>query len=119
MVGRVASAMANSSWRCWPCDMAAATRFAAGASPTSARRLRAGSRSFAICAAGRQNRKLCGSVACTASATFSSEVKVGKMLVIWNDRASPSRARSAVDSDVMSRPAKRIVPASGVISPVN
>ena len=41
------------------------------------------------------------------------------MLVIWNDRARPSRARLAVDSAVMSRPAKRIVPASGVISPVN
>ena len=41
------------------------------------------------------------------------------MLVIWNERARPSRARSAVARRVMSRPAKRTVPASGVSSPVS
>ena len=61
----------------------------------------------------RQNRKLCGSVACTASATLPSAVKLSKMLVIWNERASPSRARGAVGRSVMSRPSKWIRPASG------
>src|SRR5215469_183868 len=41
------------------------------------------------------------------------------MLVIWNDRASPSRARRAVDSSVMSRPSNTIRPASGLSSPVS
>ena len=41
-----------------------------------------------------------------------------KMLVIWNERASPSRARAAVASAVMSRPSKRIAPVSGASSPV-
>ena len=33
--------------------------------------------------------------ACTASATFSSTEKPGRTEVIWNERASPSAARSA------------------------
>ena len=48
-----------------------------------------------------------------------SAVKLLKMLLIWKERASPSRARSAVASAVMSRPANRIRPESGVISPVS
>src|SRR5712675_2706690 len=35
------------------------------------------------------------------------------MLVIWNERASPRRARACAGSDVTSSPAKRMRPASG------
>src|SRR5690349_22121016 len=35
------------------------------------------------------------------------------MLVIWNERARPLRARFGADSSVMSSPAKMIRPASG------
>src|SRR5205809_850695 len=41
------------------------------------------------------------------------------MLVIWNERASPSRERAGASSDVTSRPAKRVVPASGRRSPAS
>src|SRR5215470_19049089 len=119
MIGWVASAMPSSSCRCCPCDIFDAMRLPRGERPTSAMSLRAGRRRRAIRSAGCQNRKLWRSVACTASAMLPSAVKLSKMLVIWNDRASPSRARRAVDSSLMSRPSKVIRPASGLSSPVS
>src|SRR5918996_325463 len=41
------------------------------------------------------------------------------MLVIWNERASPMRARLGAGSFVMSAPAKRTLPASGRRSPAS
>src|SRR5215472_817606 len=41
------------------------------------------------------------------------------MLVIWNERASPLRARAGADSRVMSSPAKRTSPRSGRTSPAS
>src|SRR6185295_2659447 len=41
------------------------------------------------------------------------------MLVIWNERARPRRARRGAGSAVTSSPAKRIVPASGRRSPAS
>src|SRR5262249_23569393 len=74
----------------WPCDIFDAMRLPRRERPTSAISLRAGRRRRAIRSAGCQNRKLWRSVACTASAMLPSAVKLSKMLVIWNDRASPA-----------------------------
>src|SRR5207244_11284409 len=41
------------------------------------------------------------------------------MLVIWKERASPSRERAGASSDVTSCPANRVVPASGLRSPAS
>src|SRR5262245_21532242 len=41
------------------------------------------------------------------------------MLVIWNERASPSAERAGTDRSVTSAPAKRIRPASGRSSPAS
>src|ERR671914_1209756 len=41
------------------------------------------------------------------------------MLVIWNERARPRRARFGADSAVMSSPAKRILPESGRSMPAS
>src|SRR4051794_8162559 len=41
------------------------------------------------------------------------------MLVIWNERASPLRARRGAGSAVMSSPAKRMRPASGLRLPAS
>src|SRR5262245_56990650 len=111
--GRVARAMAISSWRCSPWASVPATTSARSSRPISARTARAGSRSAASARAGRQNRKLWPAWACAASATLSSAVKSRKMLVIWNERASPRCERAAAVSAVTSAPAKRMVPASG------
>ena len=50
-------------------------------------------------------------------ATLSSAVKPPKTEVVWNERASPRRARSCTGLRVMSRPAKWMAPWSGVVSP--
>src|SRR5213078_296658 len=117
--GRVASAMAISSCRCSPCARLAARTSARPLNPTESRTARAGSRSARSARAGRQKRKLCPECAWTASATLSSAEKSGKMLVIWNERASPSRDRAGASRRVTSRPAKRVVPASGLRSPAS
>src|SRR6185312_13333361 len=44
---------------------------------------------------------------------LSSALKSRKMLVIWNERASPRCDRVEAESAVTSAPAKAIVPASG------
>ena len=62
--------------------MRAAIVSAVPPSPTSSMSDRAGRRSAGICSASRQNRKLCGVLACTASATLPSAEKLSKMLVI-------------------------------------
>src|SRR5258708_9714271 len=41
------------------------------------------------------------------------------MLVIWNERANPRRARAGAESAVMSSPAKRTRPRSGRRSPAS
>src|SRR6185369_4024693 len=108
---------AISSWRCSPWASGPAMTSARGPSPTWARMARAGSRSVASARAARQNRKLWPAWACTASATLSSALKSRKMLVIWNERASPRCERAAADSVVTSAPANLIVPASGRSTP--
>src|SRR5881628_3238869 len=117
--GRVASAMAISSCRCSPCARVAARTSARAPRPTPPRTASAGSRSSRSARAGRQKRKLWPECAWTARATLSSAEKSGKMLVIWNERASPSRERAGASSGVTSRPAKRVVPASGRRSPAS
>jgi hypothetical protein len=104
--GVVARAMAISSWRCSPCDKRAAGTVTRSASPTFFNTSTAVWRIWVSERAGRQKRKLCPVWACTASATFSNVEKPGKILVIWNERASPSAARLGTDSAVILRPAK-------------
>src|SRR5438105_4138184 len=117
--GRVASAMAISSCRCSPCARVAARTSARAPRPTPSRTASAGSRSSRSARAGRQKRKLEPECAWTARATLSSAEKSGKMLVIWKERASPSRERAGASSDVTSCPANRVVPASGLRSPAS
>src|SRR5881296_1183056 len=115
--GRVASAMAISSCRCSPCARVPATTAARAPRPTRSSVARAGSRSARSVNAGVQKRKLWPACACTASATLSRAVNSRKMLVIWNERASPRCERAGAGSAVTSAPANRIVPASGGRSP--
>src|SRR6266850_2245178 len=75
--GRVASAIATSSWRCSPCARLPARTFIRSLRPTSSSTWRAGPVSAGSLRASRQKRKLCPERACTASATFSSAVKPG------------------------------------------
>ncbi len=70
--GRVASAMATSSWRCSPCARFAASTSIRASSPPARKTLRAGSVSAGSLRASRQKRKLWPACACTASATFCS-----------------------------------------------
>src|SRR5262245_32333043 len=119
MLGRVASAIAISSWRCSPWLRLATSTSARSARPTCARTARAGSRSAASRRALRQKRNEWPLCACTASATLSSAVKSGNSEVIWNERARPSALRRWMGSAVMSRPAKATRPESGAISPVS
>src|SRR5260221_5232754 len=111
--GRVASAIATSSWRCSPCERLAARMCCLSVRPTSLNTRLAGSVNLESCCAGRQKRKLCPACACTARATLSSAVNSGNTLVIWNERARPLRERRGADRRVMSSPAKRMLPASG------
>ena len=67
----------------------------------------------------RQKRKLWPAWAWTASATLSSTGKSRKMLVIWNERASPRADRAWTGRRVTSAPAKRMRPASGCSSPAS
>ena len=103
MRGRVASAMAISSWRCSPWLMLETSTSSRPASPTRASdlvgRLDAMPSSLR---ASRQNRNEWPLCACTASATLSSAVKSLNSEVIWNERASPSWLRRETDSAVMS-----------------
>src|SRR5437899_112470 len=115
--GRVANAMAISSCRCSPCARLAARTSARSPRPTESRTASAGARRARSARAGRQKRKLWPECAWTASATLSTAVKSRKMLVIWKERASPSRDRVGASSDVTSWPAKRVIPASGLRSP--
>src|SRR5262249_15110236 len=69
--------------------------------------------------ARRQNGKLDPACAWTASATLSRAEKSRKMLVTWNERARPRRARCGVSSRVTSSSAKRIEPASDRRSPAS
>ena len=56
-------------------------------------------------------RSCTGGRACTASRQFSSTVRSGKRLVIWNVRARPSAARRCGGSRVTSRPKSAMRPA--------
>src|SRR5213593_356049 len=117
--GSVARAIAISSCRCSPWARWAASTPARVPSPTESRTTRAGSRSARSSRADRQNRKFPPRCACTARATLSSAEKSRKMLVIWKERASPSRDRSGASKPVTSRPANRMAPASGRRSPAS
>src|SRR5262249_49021119 len=66
---------------------------ARSASPTCASAASAGVLSPASSAALPKKRKLEPCRACTASATFSSTEKRGRIDVIWNERARPRSAR--------------------------
>src|SRR5262245_25492643 len=117
--GLVASAIAISSWRCSPWARLAASTWARAPSPTDSSAARAGSRSTGSARAGRQNAKLDPAFAWTASATLSRAEKSRKMLVTWNERARPRRARCGVSSRVTSSSAKWIKPASDRRSPAS
>src|SRR6185295_8725383 len=115
--GSIASAIASSSARFSPWERVPAGTCARSASPTSVSAASAGAFSAASRAARPNRRKLDPVRACTASATFSSAEMPGMIEVIWNERASPSVARTSQGSAVMSRPAKTIEPASGLSRP--
>src|ERR1700738_3101539 len=68
-------------------------------------------------AARPKNEKLEPRRACTASATFSSTEKPGRIEVIWNERARPRSARRWIGSAVTSSPPNTILPPSGPSSP--
>ena len=120
---------ASPDWSRAPSRARAGDAGRATCGPRSPRRPRRGRHRRAACApagAARESarrRARTGScaapVACTASAMLLSAEKLSKTLLIWNDRARPSRARWAVASSVMSCPRKLIRPASGSSSPVN
>src|SRR6516165_4804971 len=116
-LGCSASAMASSSARFSPCASSPAGMCARSAKPTSASAAIAGPFKAASAAARPRMRKLEPARDCTASATFSSAEKPGRIELTWNDRAKPSSARACVGKAVMSRPPNWMVPASGAISP--
>src|SRR5579883_2725407 len=118
-LGSPPSAMAISSWRCSPWLSAEARVLARASSPTAARPRRAASVRLVSRRTSARKRKEWPRWACWASATFSSALKSRSTEVIWNERASPSRTRALVGRRVMSRPRKRIVPASGAKPPVS
>jgi hypothetical protein len=62
--------------------------------------------------ASPKRRKLDPERACTASATFSSAEKPGRIEVIWKERASPRCTRCARESPVTSAPSNRMRPES-------
>src|SRR5712691_2558826 len=115
--GSMASAMASSSARFSPCESCPAGTLARSARPTSASAARAGPFNASSAAARPTRRRLDPMRDCTASATFSSAEKPGRIELTWNDRARPSRARACIGSAVTSRPPNRIAPESGAISP--
>src|SRR3989442_2741178 len=108
--GRPASASAISSCRCSPWERLRTTAAARSASPTAASASRARSSSAWYAASGRSIENLTGVRAWTASRQFSSTVRVGKRLVIWNVRASPSAARRCGATRVTSRSKRRMAP---------
>src|SRR5439155_7976454 len=55
----------------------------------------------------------------TGGGRLPSAEKPRKWLVIGSERAGPSRDRAAASRGVTSRPAKRVVPASGLRSPAS
>ena len=57
------------------------------------------------------------SLRCSATRTFSSTVRCGKVAEIWNERTIPLRAICAGFSRVMSAPLKRMVPDEGLEEP--
>ncbi len=94
-----ASAPSRARWRARaPASRRATVRppaiSARSASPTCASAARAGAFSSSSSAARPKKRKLEPLRACTASATFSSTEKPGRIEVIWNERASPRVARA-------------------------
>jgi len=115
--GSVASAMAISSCRFSPWLSAPAGIAARSASPTVSRLAIARSVSAVSPATGRRKRKLWPAWAWAATATFSSVVKPGSTLVIWNDRARPRRERRWIGRPVISCPSRKIWPASGAVWP--
>src|ERR1700733_8478160 len=86
-------------------------------SPTSSSAARAGRLSAISRAAWPVKRKLEPDRAWTARATSSNAENPGTIEVIWNERASPSRARASTESAVMSRPSKRMRPLCGARKP--
>src|SRR5499426_4473269 len=119
MRGRVASAMAISSWRCSPWLRLATSTSAREPRPTRSSAARAGARSSGSRRALRQKRNEWPACACTASATLSSVEKSRNSEVTWNERASPSWLRRYTGTAVMSAPSKRMRPALGASSPVS
>src|ERR1700722_14448577 len=113
------SSMAISSWRCSPWLRAAAATSARTASPTSARPCRAGSRRVSSRRASARKRKEWPAWACTASATLSRAGNSGRPEGVWKERPSPSRTRAYAGRRVTSRPAKWVVPESGLRLPVS
>src|ERR1700704_2854765 len=117
--GAPPSAMAISSWRCSPWLRAEASVLARWASPTAARPCRAGRRRDSSRRASARKRKEWPAWACTASATLSRAVNSRSTAVIWKERANPSRTLACVGRRVTSRPAKWMVPESGLRLPVS
>src|SRR4051812_6138412 len=116
-LGSIASAMASSSARFSPCERSPAGKPARSPSPTCVSAASAGAFNSSSSAALPKNRKLVPHRACTASATFSSTEKRGRIEVIWNERASPRCARRSTAKRVTSSPANTMRPASGASKP--
>ena len=116
-LGRVASAMASSSARFSPCASSPAGTCARSPKPTSASAAIAGPFKASSAAARPSARKLEPQRDCTASATFSSAEKPGRIELTWNDRAKPAAARACTGKPVISRPPNRMLPESGATSP--
>src|SRR5207248_10187740 len=108
-----------SSWRCSPWLSAAAGTPARASRPTSSRHCQAGSRKLLSRRASARKRKEWPAWACTASATFSMARNSRSTAVIWKERASPSCTRAWIGRWVTSRPAKWMLPESGLRLPVS
>ena len=89
----MASAIAISSCRRSPCERFSASVSARSDRPTVAIAGNAGASSAGSPPAPRKKRKLWPACAWTASATLASAENLGKIEVIWNERAMQSPAR--------------------------
>ena len=88
-----ASTMASSSLRLSPCESAPAGTRSRVPSPTRSSAQRARSTALRTPSARRQIRIVPPAAASAASRAFSSTVRRGKTLEIWNVRPRPAAAR--------------------------
>src|SRR5262245_56418702 len=115
--GSVASAMPISRLRCSPCERLAASSSALSRRPTESSTALALSM-MSVKASWWVSMLHACRRDCAAIRTFSSVVALGRMLVIWYERAMPFCEMRSGGNPVMSSPLKRIRPAEGRSTPV-